>query len=175
MSEKQEMIADIVVELRRGGTDREFAWVLADRIEVAHSRELATTEKVSVVGNAAMLREALAAIISGYEKADLCDKHYGEWCHDPAIACANAPLCKAIHAARAALAEPPRECDRFADDLQADGLHEAFVKHCNDCDCPICIHRMEMKGLLDVRCASILTCFASFALSEADTEKEGAK
>lgn len=74
-----------------------------------------------------------------------------------------------------ALAAPPRECDRFADDLQADDLHEAFVKHCNDCDCPMgCVYRMEMKGLLDVRCASILKCFARFALSEA-TKEEGVK
>ena len=73
----------------------------------------------------------------------------------------------------AALAEPPRECDRFADENQADALHAAFIEYCNGCDCPMgCDHRKNPRFLLDGNCASIMKCFARFALSKA-TPKEG--
>lgn len=117
-------------------------------------------------GNCAKMREALVALSAWAKvvKDNPKDK--------TAIECAEF----VEETIKAALAEPARECDRFADDLQADGLHEAFVNYCNDCDCPMgCIHRMEMKGLLDVRCASILKCFARFALSEASPKEGGAK
>lgn len=66
----------------------------------------------------------------------------------------------------AALAEPPRECDMFADEKQADALHEAFIEYCDGCDCPVgCDHRKNPRFLLDTNCASIMKCFARFALS----------
>lgn len=65
-----------------------------------------------------------------------------------------------------ALSAPPRECDMFADEKQADALHAAFIKYCNGCDCPMgCDHRKNPRFLLDGNCASILKCFARFALS----------
>ena len=74
--------------------------------------------------NNSKLREALEAIICGYENADLCDMNYGEWCHDPATVCVNVPLCKAIHEARAALAAPARNCDRYS---TADAARAAWI------------------------------------------------
>lgn len=55
-----------------------------------------------------------------------------------------------------------------------DALHEAFVEHCNECDCPMgCIHRRETdpRLLLDTRCASILDCFARFVVDNLKTRK----
>ena len=174
MSENQETIADIEEALRHEEDfwlesgqecpDRRFERY-ADRLKAARMRE-ATAENSSVVGNVAKMREALVALSAWAKvvKDNPKDK--------TAIECAEF----VEETIKAALAEPARECDRFADDLQADGLHEAFVNYCNDCDCPMgCIHRMEMKGLLDVRCASILKCFARFALSEASPEEGGDK
>ena len=113
--------------------------------------------------NNAKLREALRFLIENESTLFEADLSNGEL----------ELLHQIVDRARAALAAPARECDRFDDDLQADGLHEAFVKYCNDCDCPIgCIHRRKMEGLLDVRCASILNCFARFALSKASNETE---
>ncbi len=75
-----------------------------------------------------------------------------------------------------ALSIPPRECDMFADEKQADALHAAFIEHCNRCDCPMgCDHRKNPRFLLDGNCASILKCFARFALSKATPKKGGAK
>ena len=132
MADTHETIADIVAEIRDMADDagefwrdQEDAHLLANRIEAAHKRER---------GDAAKLREALEAIISGYENADLCDMNYGEWCHDPANVCVNVPLCKAIHEARAALSAPPRNCDRFATAEEAIEYHKrtncAERRHC---------------------------------------------
>lgn len=72
-----------------------------------------------------------------------------------------------------ALAEPPRNCDKFKSEYDADKLHEAFVEHCNACDCPMgCIHRRDTRCMLDTRCGSILKCFAKFVLSEAKGEND---
>lgn len=76
--------------------------------------------------------------------------------------------------AEAALAEPPRNCDRFVDEKQADALHKAFIKYCDRCDCPMgCDHRKNPRFLLDTNCASIMKCFARFALSRATPAKGG--
>ena len=133
-----------------------------EELVLRHEKELADARMSS--GNAAKLREALSdACYAMFNFLKTQNGGYEE-------------MANALDKAKAALAVPLRECDRFDDDLQADNLHAAFVKYCNDCDCPMgCIHRMEMKGLLNVQCASILKCFARFALSEADTEKEGAE
>ena len=139
MAERQETVDDIIAWLRRP-REGEKAYLtvwrdeIADRLEAAHRRELARVDAVideavhgyppedindkRESGNCAKLREALEAIISGYENADLCDMNYGEWCHDPANVCVNVQLCKAIHKARAALAAPPRNCDKFGGDYK---------------------------------------------------------
>ena len=86
------------------------------------------------------LRGALEAIISGYENADLCDMNYGEWCHDPANVCVNVPLCKAIHEARAALAEPVKNCEVGTVGQQ----DERFIAFCN--------RHFNAVGLCDKAC-----------------------
>ena len=152
MSERQETVADIIAEMRDEGHTGESScleWVgtkmryYADRLDAAHKRELSKNASKNradfgQLGDAAKLREALEAIISGYENADLCDMNYGEWCHDPANVCVNVPLCKAIHEARAALAAPPRNCDVGTPEEQED----RFRRYCNSrgtfCgDCPL--------------------------------------
>ena len=165
MTEKQETIADIIAEKRRRAevierdraekmkrgemTSDQYARELvadirreADRLEAARKREMATAEKSSAVGDRAKIREALEAIISGYEKSDLCDMNYGEWCHDPANICVNVPLCKAIHEARAALAAPPRNCDVGTAEEQA----ERYMNFCHNypkcTGCP-CVGRIQ--------------------------------
>ena len=178
MSEN-ETIADIVAEMRedmpRVVDTRIILRNYADRIEAAYRRECAEVREIAattvledtkyVPANAAKLYKAL-------KEAVICLRN---GC-DPDSCPTEEEIWNVIKECEAALAVPLRECDRFDDDLQADNLHAAFVKYCNDCDCPMgCIHRMEMKGLLNVQCASILKCFARFALSEADTEKEGAE
>jgi hypothetical protein len=70
--------------------------------------------------------------------------------------------------AKSALSAPPRNCDRFKSEYDYDKLHEAFVKHCDSCNCPMgCIHRRDTRCMLDTRCGSILKCFAKFVLAEA--------
>lgn len=109
MADTNDTIADIIAEMRGMGNYQRYsgdhARVLANRLEAAHRRER---------GDCAKLREALEAIISGYENADLCDMNYGEWCHEPANPCVNVSLCKAIHESRVALAARPRNCDKYA-------------------------------------------------------------
>ena len=74
----------------------------------------------------------------------------------------------AIANANVALSSPPRNCDRFESEYDYDKLHEAFVKHCDSCNCPMgCIHRRDTRCMLDTRCGSILKCFAKFVLAEA--------
>ena len=108
----------------------------------------------------AKLREAVVEMRGLCEQIKLLYTDYPSEVHD------------IIRKANAALSAQPRECDRF-DHWQADDLHAAFVKYCNECDCPMgCVHRKGMEGLLDVRCASILGCFARFALSKASKERE---
>lgn len=122
-------------------------------------------------GNMKLIREALVELVqftcnSCQER--LCESDCEE---------GGAPVpCSAILKARDALAEPPRECDRFADEKWADALHAAFIEYCNGCDCPMgCDHRKNPRFLLDGNCASILKCFARFALSKATPKEGGAK
>ena len=140
-----ETIADIIAAKRRLAAEMEKALgdqhasveMLkddADRIEAAHKRELSKNVSKNgadfgQLGGAAKLREAVDAIISGYEKSDLCDMNYGEWCHDSANICVNVPLCKAIHEARTALAAPARNCDKYATVKEAT---EAFARERQD-------------------------------------------
>lgn len=112
MSDTQETGAEVIAEYRADADKMDshelpqpttqYLRIMLARIEVALRRER---------GDVAKLREALEAIISGYENADLCDTNYGEWCHEPANPCVNVSLCKAIHESRVALSAPPRNCD----------------------------------------------------------------
>lgn len=101
MSDKQETIADILAEMREtkyGNTECEVKWCLtrwADRLETAHGRESATAEKSSVVGNGAKMREALLKIVEVLE---------------PFVRYAPSDI---YGIAKAALAAPARNCDRF--------------------------------------------------------------
>lgn len=109
--------------------------------------------------NDAKLREAL----------ELCDRIF----QDRTIVCDCDIVDEARTVVRDALAAPRRECDRFDDFTKSDALHEAFVRYCNECDCPMgCIHRKDARFLLDTQCGSILKCFARFVLSTASEESE---
>lgn len=121
MSEKmQETIADIVAEMRRYS---DFVIVknnYCNRIEAAHtengaavSREAATAENSSAVGNAAKLREALYDII-------MLTMKVGYSIHGD-VACGII-----ASKARLALAAPPRNCDVGTAEEQA----ERYLNHC---------------------------------------------
>ena len=70
-----------------------------------------------------------------------------------------------------------RECDVHTEPHE---LLKAFAEHCNRCEagCPMgCEHRKQigmaqigkttpLELMLDYRCASILSCFARFVLSD---------
>ena len=103
---------------------REFAW----RFEAAHKREkaaieadalavggmvAAAAEKPSAVGNAAKLREALKAICG------LCDGLTPTW--DGAVG-------RIKDMADAALAAPPRNCDRFASAEEAWDAYDEWAE-----------------------------------------------
>lgn len=118
------------------------------------------------VGNAAKMRAALNMLLGVFdsglvEYSDACD-------HSD-----TAQIQYVLDKAGEALSAPARNCDRFKSEYDYDKLHEAFVKHCDSCNCPIgCIHRRDTRCMLDTRCGSILKCFAKFVLAEA---KGGAK
>ena len=124
-NEKQETIADIVAEMRLGVKDWKGERLgvfdcFADRIEAAAKREReagaeaaqvcgeigemigreATREKSSQVSNAAKMREALSdACYAMFNFLKTQNGGYEE-------------MAKALDKAKAALAEPPRNCDR---------------------------------------------------------------
>ena len=129
MSNRQETVADIVAEMMNeshAGDASCLEWVgskirgFADRIEAAHQREReagaeaaqicgeigemigreATREKESRVGNAAAIRKALSdACYAMFNFLKTQNGGYEE-------------MAKALDKAKAALAEPPRNCDR---------------------------------------------------------------
>ena len=134
MSNKQETIADIVAAMRNEGHTGDAScleWVgakirgYADRIEAAAKREReagaeaaqvcgeigemigreATREKSSRVGNAAEMREAVEAVVKvGYPHNFQNEAyHIREYCYE---------ITTAIKKCFAALAAPPRNCDR---------------------------------------------------------------
>lgn len=88
------------------------------------------------------------------------------------IACQISPE-EVKHIVDTILAEPLRNCDRYKSEYDYDKLHEAFVKHCDSCNCPMgCIHRRDTRCMLDTRCGSILKCFAKFVLAEAKGDEK---
>lgn len=135
MENTQESVADIVAEMRHGldkswhEIDREWAHGLPDRLEAARKREeqcyldqvrdamnMAGHEQYmrerAPIGNAAKMREVLEQLASIPMPPPI---HLAQQC---AIEIRE----KAI----AALAEPPRNCDRFGGDI--DRLREACLR-----------------------------------------------
>ena len=111
MSKKQETVADIEAEMRglvKPGETLEHTYELlnglAVRIEAAHKREVATAENSSAVGNGAKMREVLEQI---RQKAIATI---------PGSSIQKRTLDKFRLLASAALAAPPRNCDRFGTD-----------------------------------------------------------
>lgn len=125
-NEKQETIEDIVDDIRaqnQGLPEDSYALSplvcdllsLADRIEAAEKREReATREKSSRVGNAAKIRKALS---------DAC---YAMFNFLKTQNCGYEEMAKALDKAKAALAEPPRNCDVGTAEEQA----ERFRRFC---------------------------------------------
>ena len=134
MSEKQETVADILAEMRGlvkpGETlnnTYELLNGLADRIEAAHKREIelvaarccalgrlagygaSEIRHKREIGNGAKMREALEALVKGYEVWDVCD--YVGWGEERCKGCPQEALCKGIFDCKNALAEPARACD----------------------------------------------------------------
>lgn len=157
MSEIQDSAAIIAADMRQLADDIE-----AGRAIVGQSvwRSYANRVEAIGTGNIAKLRNALelskVAILVAKKKMNL---------ENPVI----------LEIIDDALAAPPRECDKYENHLEEDGLLAAFKKHCDECDCPMgCIHRrLPTRG--DSRDLPILGCFARFALSKVSKESEVAK
>lgn len=118
MSE-QETIADIIAEMRQRAKRPDFVSQdvlkdFADELDAAHKRER---------GDSAKLREACEALVSdigGYSTDGL----EVIWCRISG---------ETIRKARAALAAPPRNCDRYAtvDEAMDDFADEALIEEWN--------------------------------------------
>ena len=116
MTSENETIADIVADIRaqnQGLPEDGYALSplvcdllsYADRIEAAANREHeATREESSHVGNAAKMREALSDAC--YAMFDFLKTQNGGY----------EEMAKALDKAKAALAEPPRNCDVLSKD-----------------------------------------------------------
>ena len=147
MSNKQETIADIVAEMRLGVKDWKGERLgvfdcFADRIEAAAKREReagaeaaqicgeigkmigreATCEKSSHLGNAAKMREALSdACYAMFNFLKTQNGGYEE-------------MAKALDKAKAALAEPPRNCDVGTAEEQLKRFRAfCLSRKCNEC------------------------------------------
>lgn len=136
MANENETIEDILAELRERGECRECSPVVydyADRIEVAHKREVQNaldaggfveaSRKNKQVGDAAKLRE-FARLVS-----HMNDDGYWN---------GLASICALVGKAKAALAAPPRNCDIGTPEEQA----QRFLRFClghqpkeGDCTC----------------------------------------
>ena len=161
MSNKQETIEDIVADIRaqnQGLPEDDYALSplvcdllnLADRIEAAARRERedgaeaaqicgeigemigreATREKSSLVGNSAKMRDALSdACYAIFNFLKTQNGGYEE-------------MAKALDKAKAALAEPPRNCDVGTDEEQLRRYEELCYSHtcgsrCSLTGCPL--------------------------------------
>lgn len=121
MTDRNETLADVVAEIRANakttGMNVHIYWnAVADRIEAAAKRE--TVTNCNGFGNAAKLREALQMFVDSVEW--LCDgDESGRIKRQFAVLLSDA---------HAALAAPPRNCDRFATEEDANA---AFDKMCD--------------------------------------------
>ena len=190
--EKQETIADIVTEMRKraeevyvGQSGYPESWKnqmdygeiyeLADRIEAAHKREHeATSEKSSVVGNAAAMREALYK----FNAVDLSWLEFPLDGDSSTIYNSNkkeitipywrvAELLNEVKAAqdmaKAALAAPPRNCDLFETPKEAG---EAFISQECENPCGNCTVSDECNNPL------VHECGIEWLFSEAKGDKK---
>lgn len=148
-----------------------------DPAEAARVAAAMSAYKGETQGNAAKLREAASDLASIFD----CDIQFLER-HAKELRDTGAygggiieHILHSIRLAKEALATPARECDKYENHLEEDGLLAAFKKHCDECDCPMgCIHRrLPTRG--DSRDLPILGCFARFALSKVSQESEVAK
>lgn len=121
---------------------------LADRLEAAHKREVATTKESLAVGNSgdcAKLREALCEILSYIESFH----KYITPGKGKKLTALFAVADTIRGKARAALAEPPRNCERFQ---TKDAAREAFQKlrgHRVMADVSLWDDRDEIEAFLD--------------------------
>ena len=167
MSAEQKTVLGVALAMRHGVIpphrhDRELLNFFADQLMEARKRE------AEVGGNTAKLREAVMSLM------DNLKIHLQQPIEQ--ITINRAELEAMVKDCSEALAAPARNCDMGTDEEQADALHTAFIEYCNGCDCPMgCDYRKDPRFLLDANCASILKCFARFALSKATPKEGGAK
>lgn len=111
MTNTNETIADIIAEMRDwlGDANGYDLRSLADRLEAAWKRECATAEKSLVVGDAAKLREALEMMNTLFEQGAICTSSANS-------AEEMEQIEELYRKTKAALAEPPRNCDKYSHD-----------------------------------------------------------
>lgn len=142
MADRNETVADIVAELREiskmsvcGYICQEQIAEYADRIEAAAKRESQTVTKCNVLGNAAKIREALAALVK-----------YWDWGGYDAMR-----ESRLKDEARAALAAPPRNCDIGTPEEQARRFElfcDGYKSGGEICvDCPLEANRPELCAM----------------------------
>lgn len=141
-----ETLADIAREMREydNTPPPKRAWMdLADRIEAASEREkveavtIAATKAVNLTdekwrrdaGNAAALREAL----------ELCVREMCAYCRAEAAMTMPGKECfygcEALRVAKSALAAPPRNCDRYRTEKEAEAAFDRFCAKARDGEC----------------------------------------
>lgn len=126
MAEKQETTAALIAEYHADADKMDahelpqpttqYLRIMLARFDAAHRRETATAEKSSAVGDCAKMREALEATLKLF-----WDMHNAN--RSPQSNQAYA----VIRQIKAALAAPPRNCDRFQSASDAWDAYDAFV------------------------------------------------
>jgi hypothetical protein len=148
MASENETIADIVAEFREmvhqsvDGIIAVKADVIADRIEAAWKREMATAEKSSSVGGAAAMREALELLNQLFDSCVLGT-------HSEMTADEMDKVDELYFKTKAALAAPPRNCDVGTVEEQKERFERFCDEHWGsngrrgDCceNCPIYAYR----------------------------------
>jgi len=152
----------------------------ADRLEAAHKREVRETEDLfrkSLKKQEDTLRDQYEALV-GFsniarlrEALRLCMGAMCKYCREDAKArglpmeCVNG--CEALLMAKAALAAPPRNCDRFATVDEARKAHEAICEEYVKCHngCPL--NNEEHYSAFD--------CFEAWLFAPATVTEGGAK
>ena len=163
-NQRQETIADIVTEMRKraeevyvGQSGYPESWKdqmdygeiyeLADRIEAAHKREHeATIEKSSVVGNAAVMLDALDKIL-------WCLEWMSDNTENKSI---KDHLAKPIELAKSALSASPRNCDVGTADEQAKLFHSFCEKFQS------CIQEMCSPLCPFINCCDVCHCMTKW-------------
>lgn len=185
-NEKQKTIIDIAAEMRHGldkswhEIDREWMHDLPGRIEAAakrqektyldqirdamnmwgHEKHIAEHAQKLTVGNAAAMREVLEECANMGEQIDCqlgsSDETVYAFRHERCLA-HNISEC-----ARAALSEPPRNCDRFNSGDPTRDAVDAYNEWQRHCDC----------SLMPPSC-KVESAFRQWLLSPAKPETKG--